>query len=455
MKLLGFKARALNGHLDFDLVAFNPTVTFLTGINGSGKTSLIRAVMALLTPDIDWLMNNQYESISLDILHDSATHTISARRKGDNVRLSYVAAGSDISYVITPTQYRRMSRERFRYDHDDEGELIQVTETVSLIPDGETVFQRIQQLPTPIFLGLDRTTLASGSQQGRRRNARRPQARRPHITIRSFLDDSVAEAESLAEEARRAAELKRTRRADALREDLLLAFFQNSPKATQTGELPKSGDIRRLEKTRRSLKTAFSFLGIPDQRLEASIDPFFSELISAATELQGVKINELTNNSPYLSKIIAWFANAPKLATIRDVEVLVNRFNEEERSLFSDVNRYLDVINSFFQDSGKRVSYNKDGSLSVKLPSGVDGDVYYLSSGERQLFVLITALMFNDVDSQAEILIIDEPELSLHIKWQEAFVDSLMIANPDAQLILATHSPSIILDKDKFCVGLA
>jgi predicted ATP-binding protein involved in virulence len=50
---------------------------------------------------------------------------------------------------------------------------------------------------------------------------------------------------------------------------------------------------------------------------------------------------------------------------------------------------------------------------------------------------------------------VDEPELSLHIKWQELFVTAVQEASPKLQLILATHSPSIILDRVDKCVDLS
>ena len=53
------------------------------------------------------------------------------------------------------------------------------------------------------------------------------------------------------------------------------------------------------------------------------------------------------------------------------------------------------------------------------------------------------------------IFIVDEPELSLHIDWQEKFVEAVLDANPDVQLILATHSPAIILDRAEFCISLS
>jgi len=37
----------------------------------------------------------------------------------------------------------------------------------------------------------------------------------------------------------------------------------------------------------------------------------------------------------------------------------------------------------------------------------------------------------------------DEPELSLHIEWQEKIISSIRDLNPNSQIIVATHSPEI------------
>lgn len=55
-----------------------------------------------------------------------------------------------------------------------------------------------------------------------------------------------------------------------------------------------------------------------------------------------------------------------------------------------------------------------------------------------------------------QIFIIDEPELSLHLGWQEIFVKTIIDASPDTQFILATHSPTIVgrIENEKFCIDL-
>lgn len=68
--------------------------------------------------------------------------------------------------------------------------------------------------------------------------------------------------------------------------------------------------------------------------------------------------------------------------------------------------------------------------------------VAHLSSGEKQvLYILIQALR-----SGESSLIIDEPEISMHIDWQKALIPALTRLNPDNQLIIATHSPEIMAD---------
>ena len=42
------------------------------------------------------------------------------------------------------------------------------------------------------------------------------------------------------------------------------------------------------------------------------------------------------------------------------------------------------------------------------------------------------------------IFVADEPELSLHLRWQTKFIKQLHEINPNIQLIFATHSPELV-----------
>jgi predicted ATP-binding protein involved in virulence len=68
---------------------------------------------------------------------------------------------------------------------------------------------------------------------------------------------------------------------------------------------------------------------------------------------------------------------------------------------------------------------------------------------------MLAHLSLNKRLAGSGVFIVDEPELSLHIGWQEQFVDAIQQANPKVQLILATHSPAIILEREENCRSLS
>lgn len=65
-----------------------------------------------------------------------------------------------------------------------------------------------------------------------------------------------------------------------------------------------------------------------------------------------------------------------------------------------------------------------------------------LSSGEKQLLQILLEVLSAAQNS----VIIDEPELSLHVNWQQQLVSSMRRINEDCQLLLASHSPEIMAD---------
>ncbi|EGQ8541534.1 AAA family ATPase [Vibrio parahaemolyticus] len=67
-----------------------------------------------------------------------------------------------------------------------------------------------------------------------------------------------------------------------------------------------------------------------------------------------------------------------------------------------------------------------------------------LSSGEQNELILFYKLIFNTEDG--DLILIDEPELSLHISWQNKFINDLkeVTSLTDVSIVIATHSPDII-----------
>ena len=103
------------------------------------------------------------------------------------------------------------------------------------------------------------------------------------------------------------------------------------------------------------------------------------------------------------------------------------------------------MINDFFLSSGthKKIIVNNEGQVMFETRYG-KLSLENLSSGEKQLIITFASLIFGFEGRGTGIFIIDEPEASLHLEWQNKFVPAIMKTNENLQLIFATHSPEII-----------
>ena len=59
------------------------------------------------------------------------------------------------------------------------------------------------------------------------------------------------------------------------------------------------------------------------------------------------------------------------------------------------------------------------------------------------MVIMLTALV---QENRPCAMLMDEPEISLHIEWQQRLITLIRTLNPNAQIILCTHSPAIIMD---------
>lgn len=105
-------------------------------------------------------------------------------------------------------------------------------------------------------------------------------------------------------------------------------------------------------------------------------------------------------------------------------------------------NRFQDMVDELFAETGKRIDRQSNElqfiQYNEKLPP------YLLSSGEKQiLLILLTALT---EDQEHYVLFMDEPEASLHFEWQKRLISLVRELNPNAQIMLTTHSPALIMD---------
>jgi len=105
-------------------------------------------------------------------------------------------------------------------------------------------------------------------------------------------------------------------------------------------------------------------------------------------------------------------------------------------------NKLQELIQRLF--TGNKVVSFTDTTINVVTDDNSSIGVANLSSGEKHVLrILVEALQ-----AGSGALLIDEPEISMHVDWQKELVPALQAVNPNAQLIIATHSPEIMADVD-------
>ena len=103
---------------------------------------------------------------------------------------------------------------------------------------------------------------------------------------------------------------------------------------------------------------------------------------------------------------------------------------------------FQDMMDRLFDDTHKKID-RKSNEIQF-IQNGEVLTPYQLSSGEKQMLVILLTVLIEDGEPYA--LIMDEPEVSLHIEWQQSLISLIHSLNPHAQIILSTHSPALIMD---------
>jgi len=317
-----------------------------------------------------------------------------------------------------------------------------------------------------MFLGLERRGLdrAFRRLRGLRRPVRIPARRREPSIFSATLVEGLREAVSLAEETFREVSAKQRKEDEKLRNEILLSAisYVSSAERGLASDLRKElFDEKALKRTMQLMKGTLVRLGLPEPELERELTPLEEKVAWISRHIKRPDLSQRdidrifeTEDKEKMSALIEWTMQSPHFGRINKIVSHIRTYAKESKKINEEITEYIKTVNKFLNDSDKEIYFNEPGYLRVKTKSEESASVMTLSSGESQVFVIITHIAFNPSARLANALIIDEPELSLHVKWQELFVDSIRETNPSIQLVLATHSPSIILDRIDHCVDL-
>lgn len=125
------------------------------------------------------------------------------------------------------------------------------------------------------------------------------------------------------------------------------------------------------------------------------------------------------------SKVMEDFVDSPEEDEKKRAEYV-----KTYKKIYSSLAHFLQGYDEPFKSS---FEFTKNGN-----PVGYE----HLSMGEKQILLLL--LMVSNTNQMPCIFLMDEPDLSMHIDWKEILVKELHELNPNMQIILSTHAPSVI-----------
>lgn len=449
MRLKKFEARNVHGFLNFK-VAFFSDLTFITGENGGGKTTLVNSLAALIAPNFEVLCNVEFEWMKILLEHEKKDVEINAEKSDDSVRLrvSGVDAVLEITKFIANVDepiYNQNERERDYY------------RTLIASNSDNQVMKFISSLPDPMFLDIDRRARASQERTSSVSYSRN--WNRSRNVFSAYLTQSLRSAASLVEDKYRQFLLSDRGFTEELRKSLILGQFDKSALENHEfarARLPTMEDRKLVSSIRDLSNTLPDLLNLSQSEVKAKIEPFLkrveSDLKRIPEDLTWEQVRDGKNFRKWFTKAAKWMAVAPSVQSFAKVIEEVKKYTAKRDTARKDFDDFLILVNKFLNSGGKEIQFDKTGQLAFKISDLPETrPIGTLSSGEAQIFVILSHLMFNPQADKANVFIVDEPELSLHILWQELFVSSILSANPRIQFILATHSPSIIQDRTKSC----
>lgn len=446
--------KGLHGYMDKDLI-LNPDINLLVGINGSGKTSVLNVISWILQPAIPQLCITEFREITLELMQNRTAYKIRCTQTSTEFRLRLqTRSGRKFGPLVVQLQ-RPPALIRTGADRQEMLEAY-----AGLQPDkGEQrTWRFLQRLPSPIVVGLERTL---GSETLEMHISARKGRSLGHVgsTPPAQSDAPLRRVQQLASEAFGRYRTKLIELNDDLRDKITLAAFDigtlyRSTRHKKTGALLTETQITSLQERVERYFAQESTLRREARRTKttraAAAGKYFARLKRLVRMSQ--RRSDAPPNDPLRRIIVGQFQKINQL--FADFE----RFEADSRLAFSEIEQYLQTVNRFFRDSAKRLDFEfNTGILSFQLEGRNEvvregpRNLELLSSGEKQIVILFTYLAF----SRGNVFVIDEPELSLHPRWQEEFLGGVSEVMPKGtQLIIATHPPAIVGKHVNYCKTL-
>lgn len=399
---------------DFDLDSHGPTL--LTGVNGTGKSTILRTIDAVSTGSWTALATMPFKSLVLEF---DTNRTLGIERSEEGTQISLTgeeawnypgrrAASYDIEEVRL-LEREILSLRRYEDEHYS-------------YPASDLERGRLREIAEQRFL-LER------------RLAGRSQSQPPWVSDLSttFPVLFITDQRLIIDSPRQSSERERSTRTAA---DEVARQIAHEISAAKSAYGNRSQALDH-DFPQRVIGTIKNPPNMSDQELRDQLEELTRK--SASLEAVGLLAKESVSEFEDLDLALA------------NVKPLIQTYVEDSRqklAVLEPLRTKLQLFSDFLRQhyGHKRILLDPERGLTIATSARRPAPLTpsKLSSGEQQMMVLAHQILFKA--TEGTLVLIDEPELSLHVLWQSTFVEDLaeMGQVNNLSFLLATHSPTLI-----------
>ena len=400
-----FRVKKLWGYRNMK-ISFNKDVNILIGQNASGKTTILNLLRYILTADVSNLYAIPFNEVVMKLKCFEGSDSLLIKVKSTDDGLECTVGQQE--YIIDVESLRdRFMHPRFRH-----------TSFRAVLDEFE---ESVKSLVPTVWLPVSRRLpLPEDEERDIRLRRRDKWLESVDARLRELLEQLVVYRKTLDSELSKLHVEFQKRVFEIMLYSKKLDTLATKPEAL-------------TQKQHDQLVRAFESVGLIDSRMNKRIDEHFSaaeEAIKRLTEdreAKGVSLDDLLI--------------VPLIQRTSSTIQFARELEDSRMELFNPLKQYEEIVTSFLNE--KKVRVGEDGNLVIQslAQKGQDLEPHLLSSGEKQIVILLTqALLWED---KPVVYVVDEPELSLHVSWQEKLLKSLQDLGGRIQIIVATHSPDI------------
>jgi predicted ATPase len=390
-------------------------VNFFIGPNGTGKTTIINLVAAALVADFATLDKNAFSSIEIALtgmrdLKNKST-IIVTKKRSDKLPIP------QIEYKITSGNSQRTNT----YSMDKIAEQVLLRQRELLVRNQRDIYRHylpglideLSDLVQVSWLSIHRATAANRGSEDK--------------TYESTVDRKI---EQLGNDLLRYISTLSRQKDEEIRifqESIFTSLLENRKKE----EFRNTVEIVKPDEQGQYLSEIFKVLRVSASSIDGKLQAYIQSSRNIYEKISKSKQADLSQEET-VELLSLW--------RVSDIITKWNKLQQKNVEIFSQRDKFVEILNSLFRR--KTVEIGESNDFAFKSEKGNIISPFMLSSGEKQLYILLGESLLQR--NRPCIYIADEPELSLHVTWQEKLVDSIRSLNETSQVVIATHSPDIV-----------